>query len=129
MNDDKENIRLSRKALMDNPWDKVDAKLGDVCKIKVKEVNSSGLIVEAFGVDGFVPAFETLTEEKKQVSDFYAVGDEADAVVIEINKKEWRLKLSIKKFVDAEERKKLDKYLKNEEASTSIGEQFKDILK
>ena len=129
MNDEKENIRLSRKALMDNPWDKVDAKLGDVCKIKVKEVNNSGLVVEAFGVDGFIPAIETMTEEKKAVSDFYAVGDEADAIVIEINKKEWRLKLSIKKLVDAEERKKLDKYMKNEEASTSIGEQFKDILK
>ena len=128
MNDEKENIRLSRKALMDNPWDKVEAKVGDVTDIKVKEIKSSGLIVEAFGVDGFIPQSETMVEGKKTLSDFYAVGDEAKAIVIDVNKKEWKLKLSIKKLVNKEERAEFEKYLKNEEASTSIGDQFKEVL-
>ena len=128
MNDEKENIRLSRKALMDNPWDKVEAKVGDVTDIKVKEIKSSGLIVEAFGVDGFIPQSETMVEGKKTLSDFYAVGDEAKAIVIDVNKKEWKLKLSIKKLVNKEERAEFEKYLQNEEASTSIGDQFKEVL-
>ena len=129
MNDDKENVRLSRKALMDNPWDKVDAKVGDTTDVKVKEVKNNGLIVEAYGVDGFVPASETTVEGKKALTDYYAVGDEAKAIVIDVNKKEWKLKLSIRKFANKEERAEFEKYLESEEASTSIGDQFKEVLK
>ena len=129
MNDEKETIRLSRKALMDNPWDKVECKVGDETNVKVKEVNPKGLVVEAFGVDGYIPLSETMTEEKKDISDYYAVGDEAKAIVIDVNKKEWKLKLSIKKLANKEARAEFEKYLKTEEASTSIGDQFKDVLK
>ena len=129
MNDEKENIRLSRKALMDNPWDKVEAKVGDTVDVKIKEVKSSGLVVEAYGVDGFIPASETTVEGKKALTDFYAVGDEAKAIVIDVNKKEWKLKLSIRKFANKEERAEFEKYLESEEASTSIGDQFKEVLK
>ena len=129
MNDEKETIRLSRKALMDNPWDKVECKVGDETNVKVKEVNPKGLVVEAFGVDGYIPLSETMTEEKKDISDYYAVGDEAKAVVIDVNKKEWKLKLSIKKLANKEARAEFEKYLKTEEAQTSIGDQFKDVLK
>ena len=129
MNDEKETIRLSRKALMDNPWDKVECKVGDETNVKVKEVNPKGLVVEAFGVDGYIPLSETMTEEKKDISDYYAVGDEAKAVVIDVNKKEWKLKLSIKKLANKEARAEFEKYLKTEEASTSIGDQFKEVLK
>ncbi len=129
MNDEKENIRLSRKALMDNPWEKVEAKVGDVTDVKVKEVKAAGLVVEAFGVDGFIPASETLAEAKKPLADYYAVGDEAKAIVIDVNKKEWKLKLSIKKLANKEERAEFEKYLVEEEASTSVGDQVKDLLK
>ena len=129
MNDEKENVRLSRKALMDNPWDKVEAKVGDTANVKIKEINNIGLVVEAYGVDGFVPASETTVENKKSLSDFYAVGDEAKALVIDVNKKEWKLKLSIRKFANKEERAEFEKYLESEEANTSIGDQFKDVLK
>ena len=130
MNDDKENIRLSRKALMDNPWDKVEASIGDVCDVKVKEIVKSGLVVEALGVDGFIPTAETLIEDtRRDLADYYAVGDEAKAVIIEFNKREWKLKLSIRKFTSKEERKKIEKYLQNEEVTSSIGEQFEDVLK
>jgi small subunit ribosomal protein S1 len=114
---------------MDNPWDKVECKVGDETNVKVKEVNPKGLVVEAFGVDGYILLSETMTEEKKDISDYYAVGDEAKAVVIDVNKKEWKLKLSIKKLANKEARAEFEKYLKTEEASTSIGDQFKDVLK
>ena len=57
-----------------------------------------------------------------------AEGDEAKAIVIEVNKKEWKLKLSFKKLLNKEERAEFEKYLETEEASTSIGDQFKEVL-
>lgn len=129
LNDAKEKISLSRKALMDNPWEKVDAKVGDVVKVKVTEVNESGLKVEALGVDGFIPASEALVEKKNDLSAYYAIGDEADAIITDINPKEWRLKLSIRKHQENESRKDFEKYLNNEDAANSnLGDMFKDVL-
>lgn len=130
MNDDKENIRLSRKALMDNPWDKVETSIGEVLDAKIKEINKLGLVVEALGVDGIIPASETNVEDtRRDLADYFAVGDEVKAVVVEFNKKEWKLKLSIRKFANKEERKKIEKYLQNEEVTSSIGDQFEEVLK
>ncbi len=127
--DEGQKISLSRKALMDNPWDKVDAKIGDTTNVKVLEVGKNGLKVLAYGVEGFVPLSETMVEFDKKLADYYAKDDEAQAVVIDINKKEWKLKLSIKKAEDEKEKELFQKYLKNEEVSTSIGEQFEEVLK
>lgn len=127
--DEKEKVSLSRKALMDNPWERVDAKVGDVVDVKVLEVSESGLKVETLGVDGFVPASEALVEKKNDLSSYFAVGDEAKAVITEINPKEWRLKLSIRKHQEAEARKDFEKYLnEGEEANSNLGDMFKDVL-
>ena len=86
-----------------------------------------GLKVEALGVDGFVPMSEALVE-KGNLSDFYAVGDTAKAIIVEIKQREWRLKLSIKKLKDEEERKSFEKHLTDKEESVTIGDAFKDVL-
>lgn len=125
---DKERISLSRKALMDNPWERVNAKVGDETEVKVVEINEKGLKVEAFGVDGFVPASEATTE-KANLNDLFAVGDVANAVVTEIKPKEWRLKLSIKKIKEANERKEFEKYMTSEESQVTIGDALKDETK
>ena len=129
LNDAKEKISLSRKALMDNPWERVDAKVGDVVDVKVTEVTEAGLKVEAIGVDGFVPASEAIAEKKNDLSSYFAVGDQAKAIITEINPKEWRLKLSIRKHQENESRKDFEKYLsEKEEANSNLGEMFKDVL-
>ncbi len=127
INEDKERISLSRKPLLDNPWERVEAKAGDIVDIKISEVNEKGLKVEALGVDGFVPMSEALVE-KGNLSDFYAVGDTAKAIIVEIKPREWRLKLSIKKLKDEEERKSFEKHLTDKEESVTIGDAFKDVL-
>ena len=114
---------------MDNPWERVDAKGGDVVDVKVTEVTEAGLKVEAIGVDGFVPASEAIAEKKNDLSSYFAVGDQAKAIITEINPKEWRLKLSIKKHQENESRKDFEKYLtEKEEANSNLGEMFKDVL-
>ena len=130
INEKQEKVSLSRKALIDNPWSRVTAHEGDLVDAKVLEVKENGLLVEALGVDGFVPVSEALLENKKDLASYYAQGDEVKAYIIEIKPAEWRLKLSIRKYLAQEERKSYEKYLTEEETSgATIGDQFGDILK
>ena len=43
----KERISLSRKPLLDNPWERVEGKVGDIVDAKIAEINEKGLKVEA----------------------------------------------------------------------------------
>ncbi|MDE6661557.1 MAG: (d)CMP kinase [Anaeroplasmataceae bacterium] len=126
----KEKISLSRKALMDNPWTRVTAKVGDLVDVKVTDVLENGLKVETLGVDGFVPASEALTSSQNgSVKDYFHVDDTAQAIIIDIKPAEWRLRLSIRKIAEKEERKSFEKYLEEEEASLTLGDVLKDALK
>ncbi len=126
-----EKISLSRKALMDNPWSRVKASEGDLVEVKVTEVKENGLAVEALGVDGFVPASEAVLELKNDsLSSYYAVGDVAKAYILEVKPSEWKLKLSIRKYLLQEERKSFEKYMNaSEDANVTIGDMFKEVLK
>ncbi|MDE7161995.1 MAG: (d)CMP kinase [Anaeroplasmataceae bacterium] len=126
----KEKISLSRKALMDNPWTRVEAKVGDEVEIKVTEVLENGLKVEALGVDGFVPASEALTDSQNgTVKDYFHTDDVTVAEIIDIKPAEWRLRLSIRRVASKEERKSFEKYLEEEDASLTLGDVLKDALK
>ena len=126
----KEKVSLSRKALIDNPWTRVTAQAGDVVEVTVKELTDNGMLVETLGVDGFIPQNEILTPNQNgNFKDYYSVGDKANAEIIDIRVQEWRLKLSIRKPLIREERKSFEKYLDEEEVSFNIGEAFKDVLK
>ncbi|MBR6072514.1 MAG: 30S ribosomal protein S1 [Acholeplasmatales bacterium] len=124
----KERISLSRKPLLDNPWERVEGKVGDIVDAKIAEINEKGLKVEALGVDGFVPMSEA-SLEKANLNDLYQVGDVAKAVITEIKPKEWRLKLSIKKVLESEAKAEYEKHLTTEEDSATIGDRFEDVLK
>ena len=114
---------------MDNPWDRVKAHEGDLVQIKVTEIKENGLVVEALGVDGFVPLSEATLERKNDLASYYSVGDTENAYILEIKPKEWKLKLSIRKYLAQEERKSYEKYLNDEEKPTTLGDVFKDSLK
>lgn len=130
INKDKEKISLSRKALMDNPWERVTAKVNDLVDVTITAITDSGLNVACLGVDGFVPKQEALLEENKDISNYYAIGDTSKAIITDINPKEWKLKLSIKKYLAKEERKSFEKYLDdNTEATVSLGDMLKEVLK
>lgn len=123
-------ISLSRKALMDNPWKRVTAKVGDVVEVKVTEVLDNGLKVETLGVDGFVPANEALTDSQNGgVKDYFHTGDVQKAEIIEIKPAEWRLRLSIRRVATKEERKSFEKYLEEEDVTLTLGDVLKDALK
>lgn len=126
-----EKVSLSRKALMDNPWSRVNAQYGDLVDFKVVEINEKGLKVEALGVDGIVPTSDAVIDLKNASLDsYYAVGDEGKAYITDIKPREWFLKLSIRKYLVEQERKSFEKYLEPaEEVTVTLGEKYKDLLK
>lgn len=130
--DANEKISLSIKALIDNPWSRVEAKVGDETEALVTEVSSKGLKVSAFGVDGFIPARSVVLEGKSQkIEDYYNLDDKVKCIVTEVNPKRWILTLDQKAYKYKQERLEFDKYMSNEEdsiKSTTIGDLLKKEL-
>lgn len=117
----KNKVSLSRKALIDNPWERVTAKRGDVIDCKVTEVTPKGLKIEALGVDGFILAKDIKMEKgSAKLSDYYDVDDEVKAIITKVDAKSWILNASIKALQDAEERAEYEKFMQNDEEETPI---------
>ncbi|MDY0074774.1 MAG: S1 RNA-binding domain-containing protein [Acholeplasmataceae bacterium] len=127
----KERIALSKKALEDNPWKNVTIKRGDLVEAKVLEVTKDGLKVEVQGAEGEIPTPELAVEKINKPEDYFAVGDQVNAVVIDLNRDTWTLKLSIRRILEKAERESFEQYLEDEESdqNPTLGDLFGDKLK
>ena len=127
----KEKISLSKKTMEDNPWKNVTVKRGDVVKAKVLEVNKEGLKVMVQGVEGLIPGNELSNEKIGRPEEYFAIDDEVDAVIIEANREQWSLKLSIRRVLEKAERASFEQYLEDDEQDegVTIGDLFEDDLK
>lgn len=127
IDNDSERINLSIKVLLDNPWDRVEAKVGDIIKCKVLGTNKGGVEVSTnLGVDGFIPKSEALSydDRNKDVASFFAKDDELETKIIEIDPKQWRLVLSIRRINEDKERAELEKYNDNQDISTNLADKL-----
>lgn len=124
-------ISLSKKSLEDNPWARVNAHVGDLTTAKIEAIISGkGVEVLAYGVKGFISIGELSNKDRvNRIEDFFAVGDEVTARVVEVNKAEWILKLSIRKYEAEIERKQFEEYQADEAPSVTLGDFYKDLLK
>ena len=62
------------------------------------------------GVKAFLPISEISAERIREVSDALKIDDVINAVVLELDKREWRMKISIKALTEKKERAIFDKY-------------------
>lgn len=126
---EKNKVALSRRALIDNPWQRVTAKAGDLIEAKVTDVTPKGLKIEALGVDGVIDIRDIKLEKgSNKLSDYYSVGDVVKAIITKVEPKSWILNASIKALQEKEEREQFEKFMNNEkedEAPITIG----DVLK
>ena len=134
MDDENEKINLSKKVLIDNPWERVNCNVGDETEALITAVSSKGLNVEAFGVDGFIPSRSVVLDGKSsKIEDYYAVGDKIKALVSEVNAKRWILTLDQKAYKNQEERRQFEEYMDNNnstvEDNPTIGDLLRDELK
>ena len=97
------HIGLSRKVLIPNYWkDFVDAtKVGDLVKGTVSEINNSGVVVAlSEQIQGFLPKSETSWERDAVVAELFAVGQEVELKVIELDLAKKRIILSFKQLTE-----------------------------
>lgn len=101
---EKERVSLGLKQKTRNPWDDIDEKYPVGSRIRGKVVNlvPYGAFVELTeGVEGLVHVSEiSWVQRVAKASDVLAVGDEVDAVVLNINKADQKISLGIRQTED-----------------------------
>ena len=100
--DEKKRIALGLKQLQPHPWDALDPnlKVGDKVKGKVVVMADYGAFVEiAPGVEGLIHVSEmSWSQHLRSAQDFMKVGDEVEAVVLTLDRKERKMSLGIKQL-------------------------------
>ncbi len=102
---EKENISLSVKDLQDSPAQKFENehKPGDIIKSTIKDIKDFGLFVKLEdNLDGLIRKEDLLKEDEEAPE--LKVGDEIEAVVINIDKQRNRVRLSVKRLESQKER-------------------------
>ncbi len=122
------HIALSRKHLFYNPWADVTVKKGDTVSGTVVELKEKGAIVQVGNVQAFLPISEISQERIEKVADALKVEDVITALVLEVDKRKWNMKISIKTLQQKKEKELFEQYKKEEQQATkqTLGELFKD---
>ena len=101
---DQENskVSLGYKQLKDDPWNEVDSKFtpGERIKGKVVNLTDYGVFVEiADGIEGLVHVSElTWSKKVKHPSKIVKIGDQVEAVILDVDKQNRRISLGIKQL-------------------------------
>ncbi|AIO19354.1 30S ribosomal protein S1 [Candidatus Izimaplasma bacterium HR1] len=124
----KKRMSLSKKHLEYNPWNDVSVKVNEEVSGTVEALQTNGALVKVQGVKAFLPIGEISGERVNQISDVLKVDDVIKALVLEVDKRNWRMKISIKALKDRKERAIFENYKKDEVEvkKQTLGDLFKD---
>jgi len=135
LNIDVENERLSLgiKQLVPDPWEEIPRKYKSGSKVRgrVTSVTDFGVFLEIEeGIEGLVHVSELSFEKVASPKDFANVGDEMEAVVLNVDMVEKKIALSIKALQTAMEKAEIASYMGSQgEATSSFGDLLKEKLK
>ncbi len=110
---DQRRISLGHKQLLDNPWDALEDmfSIGMESEGKIVRIIEKGLICELpSGVDGFVPGSHLSQSPIKVLSDKFHVGDSLNMKVIEFDKENKRIVLSVLAYLKTKDQSVVDEY-------------------
>jgi len=97
---EKERVSLGLKQKSDNPWDKIADKYPTQTKVKGKVTNLApyGAFVELEpGIEGLVHVSElSWTKRVARPADVLVLGQEIEAVVLDVNKEDQKISLSVR---------------------------------
>ncbi|ADG92153.1 RNA binding S1 domain protein [Arcobacter nitrofigilis DSM 7299] len=123
---EKENISLSIKDITDSPAKKFQAthKIGDIVKGTIKDLKDFGLFIKLEdNLDGLVRN----EDFAPTTADNIEIGKEIEAVVVNIDTNRNRVRLSIKRLEQQQEREILKSV--NDDSSMTLGDLLKDQMK
>jgi small subunit ribosomal protein S1 len=125
-----ERVSLGVKQLTPDPWDSVAQRypLNSRVNGKVSSVADFGVFVELEeGIEGLIHISQLSNERVDKPSSLFKVGDELEALVVQVDSKERRIGLSVKGLRAHEEREEMQAYLKREHEASRFS--MEDILK
>jgi small subunit ribosomal protein S1 len=129
INRDERRIALGHKQIDENPWDAFEEKY----KVEtdttgtISRIIDKGLIVTLpLGVDGFIPITHLGPSKLKKAIDYYKEGDEVPAKVIEFDKENKKIVLSISNYFKDKETKEWETYLTKQGVEKTT---LKELLK
>ncbi len=114
INREERRIALGHKQIEDNPWDAFEAsyKDGTDTEAKISRIIDKGVIVTLpMGVDGFVPNQHLGLQKGQRAADMYKVGDTIPAKVIEFDKENKKIVLSVTSYFKQKEKNEWEDYL------------------
>lgn len=123
-----ERVSLILKDINQDPWVKnlESLKIGDILEGKVVKFLNFGAFVEIFeGVEGLVHINEITDENIAKPSDVLTIGQKVKVKVLDINKENKRISLTIK---DAAEKSKEYLQYNDTEEGVNLGDLFKDFF-
>jgi small subunit ribosomal protein S1 len=126
----RQRISLGLKDIADNPWNNVfdKFKVGSVVEGTVSKLMDFGAFVKLEGgVEGLVHISEISDERILKPSDVLKAGDKVNVKILEINKNDQRMSLSIKDAQNKNE--EFVEYMNKKEGSMTIADLLKDKLK
>ncbi|CAN5426485.1 30S ribosomal protein S1 [soil metagenome] len=109
-----QRISLGRKQLLENPWESLEGKLkvGTETTAKIVKAIDKGLIVELDdNVDSFIPASQLSISQVKNFADLFMVGMDLKAEVIEFDKNNKKIVLSVIEYLKDKEDKEVEDYI------------------
>ena len=118
---EKENISLSVKALQDSPAQQFENKHanGDIIKSTIKDIKDFGVFVKLENnLDGLIRKEDLLKEEEGDTE--LKIGDEIEAVVVNIDKQRNRVRLSVRRLASQKDREILKTV--NDTSSMTLGD-------
>ncbi|GAF65313.1 30S ribosomal protein S1 [Bacillus sp. TS-2] len=131
-----ERVSLSIKDTLPGPWEKVEQQLqvGDTVKGIVRRMVSFGAFIEvADGVEGLVHISQIANRHIGTPSEVLTEGEEVEAKVLDIDKEEKRISLSIRALLQEdsgqENYEEYEKMKDEESTGFSLGDMIGDQLK
>ena len=127
---EKERISLGIKQLSEDTVNEAlsGLKKGDVVKAVVKATEDKGIIVEVNGLSTLIKKADLSKDKAGQNPDNFKEGDEVEAKVTSLDKKNGKFGLSIKALEVEEEKKVLEEY-SNTSSGSSLGDALGEALK
>jgi len=128
---DKRRVSLGIKQLGKDPWPELEGRysVGRETEGRIIRMSDRGVTVKLpDNVEGFVPVTQ-LGKEVNRPADAFSEGDLLPLKVIEFDKTDRRIVLSVNAFFESKEQTDLDRYLAAHSIKTvSIGEALGDII-
>lgn len=129
INRDERRIALGHKQIETNPWEAFQEtyKISTETKGEISRIIDKGVIVTLpLGVDGFIPMNHLGHPKLKKAIEYYKVGDEVPAKVIEFDRENKKIVLSVTDYFKDKEREDWQEYLTKQGVENTT---LEDLLK